>query len=78
MSAYLGHLEEGLQPYDLIELMRLTEEKVCRRDARKYTDFYCVGVYDSISTGCLVGYCLHCMFCWVNPSRDFPDRYGLQ
>jgi uncharacterized Fe-S cluster-containing radical SAM superfamily protein len=76
MNDYLGHLEEGFQPYDPIELMRLTEERVCRGDGRKYTDFYCVGVYGGISTSYLVGCCLRCVFCWVNLSRDLPDRYG--
>jgi uncharacterized Fe-S cluster-containing radical SAM superfamily protein len=76
MNDYPGYLKEGFQPYDPIELIGLTEEKVCQGDARKYTDFYCVSVYGGISTGYLVGCCLRCVFCWVNPSRDFPDRYG--
>jgi uncharacterized Fe-S cluster-containing radical SAM superfamily protein len=76
MDKYPPYLKKGFQPYDPIELMRLTEEKVCRGEARKYTDFYCVGVYGGISTGYLVGCCLRCVFCWVNLSRDFPDRYG--
>jgi uncharacterized Fe-S cluster-containing radical SAM superfamily protein len=73
---YPGYLKEGFQPYDPVELMQLTEERVCRGDERKYTDFYCTGVYGGISTGYLVGCCLRCVFCWVNLSRDFPDRYG--
>jgi uncharacterized Fe-S cluster-containing radical SAM superfamily protein len=76
VSAYPGYLKEGFEPYDPLELMRLTEEKVCRGEARKYTDFYCVGVYGGISTGYLVGCPLRCVFCWVNMSRDYPDRYG--
>lgn len=75
-SDYPGYLKKGFQPYDPIQLARLTEDKVCRGEARKYTDFYCVGVYGGISTGYLVGCPLRCVFCWVNPSRDFPDRYG--
>ena len=74
-TAYPGYLKKGFQSYDPIELMRLTEDKVCRGKARKYTDFYCVGVYGGISIGYLVGCCLRCVFCWVE-SRDFPDRYG--
>jgi len=73
---YPAYLKKGFQPYDPIELMRLTEDKVCRGETRKYTDFYCVGVYGGISTGYLVGCCLRCVFCWVDMSRDFPDRYG--
>jgi uncharacterized Fe-S cluster-containing radical SAM superfamily protein len=75
-TAYLAYLKKGFQPYDPIELMRLTEDKVCRGEARKYTDFYCVGIYGGISTGYLVGCCLRCVFCWVDMSRDFPNRYG--
>ena len=44
-TAYPAYLKKGFQPYDPIELMRLTEDKVCRGETRKYTDFYCVGVY---------------------------------
>ncbi len=76
MSDYPGYLRKGFLPYDPIQLMRLTEEKVCRGNARKYTGFYCTGVYGGISTGYLVGCCLRCVFCWVDLSRDFPDRYG--
>lgn len=77
MDIYPGYLKKGFQPYDpIIELMRLTKEKVCHGEARKYTDFYCVGVYGGISTGYLVGCCLRCVFCWVDLSRDFPDRFG--
>jgi uncharacterized Fe-S cluster-containing radical SAM superfamily protein len=76
VNEYPGYLQQGFEPYDPIELMRLTERRVCQGDARKYTDFYCVGVYGGISTGYLVGCCLRCVFCWVSPSRDFPDRYG--
>jgi uncharacterized Fe-S cluster-containing radical SAM superfamily protein len=50
VSEYLGYLTEGFEPYDPIELMQLTEGKVCRREARKYTGFCCVGVYGGIST----------------------------
>lgn len=76
MDAYPGYTKTGFEPYDPIELMRLTEQKVCRGAERKYTDFYCVGVYGGISTGYLVGCCLRCVFCWVSLSRDYPDRYG--
>lgn len=76
MSDYLGYLQEGFPPYDPLELLRQTEEKVCRGEARKYTAFYCASVYGGISTGYLVGCCLRCVFCWVDLSRDFPDRCG--
>ncbi len=76
MQKYPAYLTKGFTPYDPIELWHLTEEKVCRGDARKYTDFYCVGVYGGISTGYTVGCCLRCVFCWVDFSRDFPDQHG--
>lgn len=73
---YPGYLREGFEPFDPIELAQLTEAKVSRGSSRKYTDFYCVGVYGGISTGYTVGCCLRCIFCWVDFSRDFPDKYG--
>jgi uncharacterized Fe-S cluster-containing radical SAM superfamily protein len=44
--------------------------------ARKYTDFYATGVYGGIATGYTVGCCLRCIFCWVDWSRDYPEKYG--
>ena len=73
---YPGYLHQGFEPFDPIELARLTEAKVCRGSSRKYTDFYCVGVYGGISTAYTVGCCLRCIFCWVDFSRDFPDQHG--
>jgi uncharacterized Fe-S cluster-containing radical SAM superfamily protein len=73
---YPSYLHRGFEPFDPIELARLTEAKVCRGSSRKYTDFYCVGVYGGISTAYTVGCCLRCIFCWVDFSRDFPDQYG--
>jgi uncharacterized Fe-S cluster-containing radical SAM superfamily protein len=73
---YPGYLRQGFEPFDPIELAQLTEAKVSRGVSRKYTDFYCVGVYGGISTGYTVGCCLRCVFCWVDFSRDFPDKYG--
>jgi len=74
--SYPAYLREGFEPFDPIELAKLTEAKVSRDSSRKYTDFYCVGVYGGISTGYTVGCCLRCIFCWVDFSRDFPDEYG--
>jgi uncharacterized Fe-S cluster-containing radical SAM superfamily protein len=76
VNAYPRYLEEGFQPYDPLALLRLTEEVVCRGDARKYTAFYCTGVYGGIATGYTVGCCLRCIFCWVDASRDFPETHG--
>ena len=66
----------GFQPYDPLALAKETETIVCQGSSRKYTDFYCTGVYGGISTGYTVGCCLRCVFCWVDWSRDFPERLG--
>jgi len=73
---YQRYLEPGFIPFAPLELARQTEEIVCRGDQRKYTKFYCVGVYGGIATGYTCGCCLRCIFCWVNWSRDFPEKYG--
>lgn len=73
---YPRYLEAAFTPFDPLELARQTERIVCRGDARKYTKFYCAGVYGGIATGYTCGCCLRCVFCWVNWSRDFPEKYG--
>lgn len=73
---YPGFVEEGFIPFDPIEIAEATKEIVCTNSKRKYTSFYCTGVYGGISTGYLVGCCLRCIFCWVELSREFPQRYG--
>jgi uncharacterized Fe-S cluster-containing radical SAM superfamily protein len=75
-EAYPRVLSKGFTSFDPIELARWTEDIVCREDARKYTAFYCAGVYGGISTGYAVGCCLRCIFCWVDFSRDFPEERG--
>lgn len=76
MDTYPRLVREEFTPFDPLELARKTEELVGRKDARKHTRFYCTGVYGGISTGYTVGCCLRCIFCWVDSSRDFPERYG--
>lgn len=76
MGTYPRYITQGFEPFDPIQLARDTEEIVCRGDARKYTDFYATGVYGGIATGYTCGCCLRCVFCWVDWSRDFPERYG--
>jgi uncharacterized Fe-S cluster-containing radical SAM superfamily protein len=73
---YQRYLQPGFTPFDPVELARQTEKIVCRGDQRKYTKFYCVGVYGGIATGYTCGCCLRCVFCWVNWSRDYPEKYG--
>jgi len=76
MENYPKWLEEGFEPFDPLELAKATEEICCHGDSRKYTAFYCTGVYRGISTGYLVGCCLRCVFCWVDVSRELPDLHG--
>lgn len=64
------------EPYDPVEVVRITEEVVCKGDKRKYTSFYATGVYGGIATGYTVGCCLRCIFCWVDLSREYPEEYG--
>lgn len=73
---YPRYLISGFTPYDPLELAIKTEKIVCRGDAKKYTKFYCVGVYGGISTAYTVGCDLRCIFCWVEWSRDFPEQHG--
>ncbi|MCP2520379.1 radical SAM protein [Candidatus Aminicenantes bacterium AC-335-B20] len=73
---YPSFLTPQSKPFDPIKLVCQTEEIVCRGKSRKYTDFYCTGVYGGISTGYAVGCCLRCVFCWVDWSRDFPFKLG--
>jgi uncharacterized Fe-S cluster-containing radical SAM superfamily protein len=76
LGTYPRYIKPGFKPFDPIHLARETEEIVCRGNARKYTGFYATGVYGGIATGYTCGCCLRCVFCWVDWSRDFPERYG--
>ena len=76
MSAYPRCILPGFEPFDSVELAFETEKIVSKGDARKYTHFYVVGVYGGIATGYAVGCCLRCVFCWVDWSRDYPERFG--
>jgi len=73
---YPSFLTSESRPFDPLKLASQTEEIVCKGNSRKYTDFYCTGVYRGISTGYTVGCFLRCVFCWVDWSRDFPSREG--
>lgn len=76
MKSYPRFVSSELTPFDPIELIRETEKIVCRGKERKYTKFYCVGVYGGISTGYAVGCSLRCVYCWSDESRDFPEKFG--
>ena len=75
-QGYVRYLEPGFSPFDPLALARRTEQVVCRDDSRKYTGFYCTGVYGGIATGYTCGCCLRCVFCWVDWSREYPEKYG--
>jgi uncharacterized Fe-S cluster-containing radical SAM superfamily protein len=75
-QTYPRYLEPGFLPFDPLDLAKRTKAIVCRSEHRKYTKFYCTGVYGGIATGYTCGCCLRCVFCWVDWSRDFPERYG--
>jgi len=68
-------------PYDPVKLTEQTRKVVCRTfngiPMRKYTEFYGVGVYGGIATAYSVGCNYRCVFCWVDWSRDWPEKYGV-
>jgi len=76
VESYPRLLTPSSPRFDPVELARRTEQLVCRGNERKYTAFYCTGVYGGIATGYACGCCLRCVFCWVDWSRDFPEREG--
>ena len=73
---YPSFLTRESKPFDPIRLAHQTEEIISKGRSRKYTKFYCAGVYGGISTGYTIGCCLRCVFCWVDWSRDFPLQTG--
>jgi len=71
-----GYLRSGMRPFDPLYLTQRTLPVISEGESRKYTRFYCAGVYGGISTGYTVGCNLRCIFCWVGPSRDAPREHG--
>jgi len=76
LKAYQRFITPSFKPFNPVELAIETEKIVCKGNQRKYTDFYATGVYGGIATGYTVGCCLRCVFCWVDWSRDFPEKFG--
>ena len=74
--SYPRYLTPDSELFDPVALACETERIVCRGAERKYTKFYATGVYGGIATGYGCGCCLRCVFCWVDPSRDFPEQHG--
>ncbi|UCD51918.1 MAG: radical SAM protein, partial [Phycisphaerales bacterium] len=77
VDSYPRYLEPGFTAFDPLELAKQTEQIVCVGDRRKYTKFSCPRMYGGIATGYACGCCLRCIFCWVHPSRDFPEKHGV-
>jgi uncharacterized Fe-S cluster-containing radical SAM superfamily protein len=73
---YQRYLTPNSKPFDPLLLACETEKIACQGNKRKYTGFYATGVYGGIATGYTVGCPLRCFYCWVDLSRDFPERYG--
>src|SRR4030042_1028994 len=76
-NGYVRYLRPGFTPFDPIELGKKTEEIISDGNRRKYTKFCGQRFYGGIATGYTCGCCLRCIFCWVNWSRDFPEKYGF-
>jgi uncharacterized Fe-S cluster-containing radical SAM superfamily protein len=76
IEGYPRYLEPGFEPFDPLELAKLTEHIVCDGNRRNYTKFSCPRMYGGIATGYACGCCLRCIFCWVHRSRDFPEKHG--
>ena len=74
---YVRYLEPGFVPFDPLELAKKTEQIISDGNRRKYTKFCGQRFYGGIATGYTCGCCLRCIFCWVNWSRDFPEKYGF-
>jgi len=73
---YPSSIASSDSPFDPGEITPKTEQIVCRGTARRYTHFYCTGVYGGISTAYTVGCSLRCVFCWVHWGRDHPQKAG--
>ncbi len=78
MESYPRMITPSSVPYDPTLLAEATQSIVCRHEgcARKYTDVYVAGVYGGIATAYAVGCPLRCIFCWVDDSREYPERRG--
>lgn len=78
---YQRFLTSEFIPFDPLKLAKETEQMVTREGPegleRKYAEFYSVPVYGGIATGYAAGCCLRCIYCWLNWSRDFPEKYRV-
>ena len=76
MKKYPRFLTPKSELFNPVELANITEQIVCKESKKKYTAFYATGVYGGIATGYACGCCLRCVFCWVDWSREYPEKYG--
>ncbi len=83
---YPRWVARGSRAYDPLKVARMTERLVCKGIVttmgstvylRKYTNFYVAKTYGRAANAYTVGCCLRCIFCSVERSRDFPERYGV-
>lgn len=73
---YPRSLVKDSASFDPIEVSRKTEEMAIDGDKRRYNLFRIEPFYKQMATARGVGCNLRCCFCWINPSRDNPEKYG--
>lgn len=73
---YPRSLAKNHEPFNPIELSEETQKIVINGNKRKYNLFRLEPFYGQIATARGVGCNLRCNFCWINPSRDYPEDYG--
>lgn len=64
------------KPYNPIDLSKIVEAIVIDGNRRKYNTFRLEPFYGGIATARGIGCNLECIFCWINPSKDEPEKYG--
>lgn len=64
------------KPFDPIALSSSLRKIICKNSTMKYTEFVRCGPYGGMSTAFSAGCCLRCIFCWVDQSRDEPEKFG--
>jgi len=73
---YPRSLAKNSEPFNPIEISQETEKRVIDGNKRKYNLFRLEPFYGQIATARGVGCNLRCSFCWISPSRDYPEYYG--
>jgi uncharacterized Fe-S cluster-containing radical SAM superfamily protein len=76
VDGYPRLLHSGFTPFDPLQVACRTEEIVAQKGAQKYAAFCCSDADGGLSTAYMVGCCLRCVFCWADPSRDYPELHG--